>query len=311
MRLYDRHEASLGIRGFNKLVETEFIEATSCRDLFRQWTRRFPTHCHAKFHEAYEAVERYGLAERDYNIKAFVKIERLPSIVVECIFDEAKPRLIQGRSDKVKVATGPYFWAMGKALAAWWHVGHRITYASGLTAEALGEWAQGCETDGLVPLCFDMSGWDGTVGPGPLEAWRRFCNSNHAPPAVSAFLARRKKPTKGVTRFGWQYSKLAQVSSGDGDTSVGNSFVHGLGWLDLLDRTLGPTGGRVLVLGDDSVVAVPPQLAGAIQAAAAAHWHDLGFIVKSVSGGWGHPSFTVKKLECLKQAYAVEYISME
>ncbi len=27
--------------------------------------------------------------------------------------------------------------------------------------------------------------------------------------------------------------------------------------------------------------------------------------------GSGPPSFTVKKLECLKQAYAVEYISME
>ncbi len=27
--------------------------------------------------------------------------------------------------------------------------------------------------------------------------------------------------------------------------------------------------------------------------------------------GKGHPSFTVKKLECSKQAYAVEYISME
>ncbi len=26
---------------------------------------------------------------------------------------------------------------------------------------------------------------------------------------------------------------------------------------------------------------------------------------------WGSPSFTVKKLECSKQAYAVEYISME
>ena len=41
-----------------------------------------------------------------------------------------------------------------------------------------------------------------------------------------------------------------------------------------------------------------------------------GFIlVVIVSGiqlsGAGAASFTVKKLECLKQAYAVEYISME
>ena len=38
-------------------------------------------------------------------------------------------------------------------------------------------------------------------------------------------------------------------------------------------------------------------------------------LVESVSGiqlsDSGSASFTVKKLECLKQAYAVEYISME
>ena len=39
------------------------------------------------------------------------------------------------------------------------------------------------------------------------------------------------------------------------------------------------------------------------------------FLVGNVSGinlsGAGTASFTVKKLECLKQAYAVEYISIE
>ena len=36
---------------------------------------------------------------------------------------------------------------------------------------------------------------------------------------------------------------------------------------------------------------------------------DILFGIKL--SGRGYPSFTVKKLECLKQAYAVEYISME
>ena len=38
----------------------------------------------------------------------------------------------------------------------------------------------------------------------------------------------------------------------------------------------------------------------------------LGWIQSGIKLlGWGCPSFTVKKLECSKQAYAVEYISME
>ncbi len=36
---------------------------------------------------------------------------------------------------------------------------------------------------------------------------------------------------------------------------------------------------------------------------------EIAFGIKL--SGVGYPSFTVKKLECLKQAYAVEYISME
>ncbi len=38
---------------------------------------------------------------------------------------------------------------------------------------------------------------------------------------------------------------------------------------------------------------------------------SLGGIRVALSSCGGCPSFTVKKLECSKQAYAVEYISME
>jgi hypothetical protein len=38
----------------------------------------------------------------------------------------------------------------------------------------------------------------------------------------------------------------------------------------------------------------------------------LGWILSGISlSEWQYPSFTVKKLECSKQAYAIEYISME
>ena len=38
----------------------------------------------------------------------------------------------------------------------------------------------------------------------------------------------------------------------------------------------------------------------------------LGEILFGIKfSGRGYPSFTVRKLECSKQAYAVEYVSME
>jgi hypothetical protein len=57
-------------------------------------------------------------------------------------------------------------------------------------------------------------------------------------------------------------------------------------------------------------------LAGATgRALCAWTWLSLAILGEILFGiklsGRGYPSFTVKKLECLKQAYAVEYISME
>ena len=57
-------------------------------------------------------------------------------------------------------------------------------------------------------------------------------------------------------------------------------------------------------------------LAGATgRALGARTWLSLAILGEILFGiklsGRGYPSFTVKKLECLKQAYAVEYISME
>ena len=67
------------------------------------------------------------------------------------------------------------------------------------------------------------------------------------------------------------------------------------------------------------VVAVKKLVVGFVVEAAGPHfvwcwaassilgWNQCGIKLSC----WGCPSFTVKKLECSKQAYAVEYISME
>ena len=56
------------------------------------------------------------------------------------------------------------------------------------------------------------------------------------------------------------------------------------------------------------VGAISPALAWVLESPPAIlGWSQSGIKLS----GWGCPSFTVKKLECSKQTYVVEYISME
>ena len=50
-----------------------------------------------------------------------------------------------------------------------------------------------------------------------------------------------------------------------------------------------------------------PTQRGYLHSPAIFGWSQFGIKLSS----WGDPSFTVKKLECSKQTYVVEYISME
>jgi len=178
-----------------------------------------------------------------------------------------KPRLIQGRSDRAKVAMGPWFDTAGKVLSHVWGKTDKLYYTSGATAEDLGEWAAEAEALGLIPMEWDFAAFDTTVGPAPHALWGRVNVDAGAPTDVLRIIDARLAPLKGKTRWGCKYQKLAQVSSGDGDTSVGNSFIHGLGWLWVLEQLVPALAEqcKVAILGDDSVVAAPPSAVSALR----------------------------------------------
>jgi hypothetical protein len=263
-------------------------------DHFEAWSFRYPAHARKRLIRAREQVQRAGVRESDMPLVAFIKVERLPSVLEYTALDVKKPRLIQGRSDVVKVATGPYFWHLGKELAAMWSITSPICYASGVSAEDLGSWAAEQENRNLVPLCFDFSAWDSTVSKWAQLLWLRVLQRAGAPREVLQVVKRRLTPLKGRTKNGVTYTKLAQVSSGDGDTSVGNSFIQGVCWLWMLSQ-LGIDWVRdtaVIVLGDDCTLAVPQRHKKDIEIYCVARWKELGMKVKTFpSSSWDEATF--------------------
>lgn len=258
------------------------------------WLARYPVSQREKLILAYVDASGRRLNRYDRKLKSFMKIERLPSSTLASAKSVKKPRLIQGRSDAVKTLTGPWFWKMGKRLAEVWNGGHQLFYASGVTAEELGLWATAAEAEGLVPVCNDFVAFDSSVGPGAHKTWGRQVSASGAPSVVQSIVKRRvKTPTKGTTKYRVKYSKLAQVSSGDGDTSTGNTFIHGVGWVWVMDRLKVPRSAwRVMMLGDDSVMAIQPRYATALRLRGPALWLELGFkIGEELCTGWDDASF--------------------
>ena len=64
---------------------------------------------------------------------------------------------------------------------------------------------------------------------------------------------------------------------------------------------------KKLVVGFVAYVRLPSPLCVGLPSVAILGWNLCGIRLSCR----GYPSFTVRKLECSKQAYAVEYISME
>jgi hypothetical protein len=257
---------------------------------FDGWAADYPEAFRKRLSVWKESFEQEGLTSSDFKIEAFVKIERLPLTLFSSDDKDRKPRLIQGRRGKLKVATGPWFKWAGKVLARNWNGRSQLYYPSGASAEEIGQWSSRAEADGLIPHCFDFSQWDSTVGPGASLAWLDACRGMGCPGVIEDLALSRLRQVVGRTKFRAKYTKLAQVSSGDGDTSVGNSYIQGLGWLWVLHQVVPGVAAncRVMVLGDDSVIAAPKQLT---IASISACWDRLGFKLTGGSTEWDTAQF--------------------
>lgn len=205
---------------------------------FESWLQRYTLVARQDLVEARRAVKEVGLQWQDANVDAFIKREWKPLHVDRASGDYktvGDPRVIQGRSDKFKVAMGPWMWTYGKQLRSAWHWknGSVINCASGQTAEAVGAWFHAAITQIVQPVCIvqDVPRWDSQVSP-PAKAKLLDTYIRLGAPQ-NVIKIRSLESLQGRFRQGTRYTTVGQVQSGDGDTSVGNDDIHGSGDLAL------------------------------------------------------------------------------
>jgi hypothetical protein len=161
--------------------------------------------------------------------KAFVKREKaVTSISGKLVKAHPAPRIIQGRSLDVKVATGPFTWAFGKQVAKAYNPQGLFLYAGSRSSEEVGYFFDNAPAKcGLGQwYAVDCKRWDRSVGPTPLAMlWQEYKACGASKECLEALKGRNRKRF-GVTSKGWKFSRVGQVASGDGDTSAGNSRLH-------------------------------------------------------------------------------------
>jgi hypothetical protein len=244
---------------------------------FQAWNARYPEAARAANADARLDITGRATTRFDLRAKAFIKRELYASPADDKVL---KPRLIQARTAAVLVTMGPAMLAAGKtakeALDGAEHDGFSCLFASGRSAEALGAWYDEHSRGDWRVYEFDGKAWDTSICPPALDAWAADCASLGIPRRARAIMAARTAgPIEGKTRGGIRYTRVGQVSSGDADTSVGNTWTHARFWRDA-QLMIGVTM-AVLVNGDDSVVAVhdPPN---DFAERAVAHGATLGFM---------------------------------
>jgi len=238
-----------------------------------KWLQHLPSRARGLLSN--KATLSLALTSKDYIQKAFVKREKRISVVgTRIIKPNAAPRLIQGRSLNIKIATGPWTWSYSKKLKSVYHPRGLFLYAGGRSAEEVGDFVSSIKSKGhqlssralrcvkhldsnhqreelLAGACWvaiDCKRWDSTVGSNAMEALYEDYVHCGAPEETLLALKPRSGVRKGFTQNGIKYERKAQVSSGDGDTSGGNSRLH----LVLLESCPYVLAG--MVSGDDALI---------------------------------------------------------
>jgi len=166
----------------------------------------------------------------------------------------------------------------------------RVYYSSGATAQDLGKWFDSAVRDvtmryGAVAIGEnDFGEFDGSQGQCKRNHNARRYKEAGAPKHVmKAITATRMR---GASRIGVKFSSKAKKSSGETDTSCGNSELNIDSTLDLVvgcSKSVGldPRCSFWLVfLGDDMLLIAPPQLVRAVCAIGEAHFRALGLEAK-------------------------------
>jgi hypothetical protein len=165
------------------------------------------------------------------------------------------PRVISMRSATYQAYFGPYCLGVSDALRRHWNSDCCITYACGMTLNELGGWFSQTEDHFASPIyfCSDFSRFDAHVSVDAL----------HFQYSIMAMIAGYRLPQCRVDRTtvayfdsGCKYTVEGTRKSGNSDTTVGNSIINAGFWVAYL-LAHGQSLFRLIVMGDDCVVAVP------------------------------------------------------
>lgn len=193
---------------------------------------------------------KFQLKRKDSRVKGFVKRENTPCFGDKRLTLEFNPRLISGRTFEYQAKTGPITYAISKTLARFLHRDNCVTYASGMTAEDVGEWF----TKSLLmfdePLICetDASGFDGSVSKEAIDAELSVYRYLGVSERFLKYLGMQHKT------FGYcgnvRYSIEATRKSGDGNTSCGNTTINAL----ITHCAFRNVKYRAIILGDDGLI---------------------------------------------------------
>jgi hypothetical protein len=195
-------------------------------ELFNTWVERYPYRMREGLRRAYNQYRAHGLSKSDFYRDSFIKMELYHKVSRDGL-DLIKPRLIQGGSDKLKVAQGPLTLDYARAVAKHWDGTHsRIFYVRGVSAEETGERVQAFtnKVGTFRALMSDLAAFDSTV----TSETRSVVKKKHEPVLSQKEMeALHGVITAGSTRHGVKYADdEQQINSGDGGTNVDGTEIN-------------------------------------------------------------------------------------
>jgi len=239
----------------NECKDLPFISNDDVEGDFVAWNSKFKDSRRKNQLRAWEALKRDGLEPNDLIRKSFVKRELTMKGGEE--FQDFDPRFIQGNTDKLNVATGPFFNQFSKALCAKWNKNYKITYTSGLTGEEVGSWRDQFSDDDVTIVEIDESRFDAHQGMDAHMNQRiafEHCGLADYLYAMDGNNSMRR--IRGYSSKGVKYSVPYTVPSGDATTSCGNSWTTGIKALSFMNKFYPLEEWKMVVCGDDTLIVI-------------------------------------------------------
>jgi len=205
---------------------------------FEKWVSRYPDVKQKVFRKALERVLSSGKYDPAWSqVKAFTKIEPLlKSTTIE--MEDFDPRMISGCTDEFAVITGPYLFAVQEWLKKVWHSGHFITYSSGMSCDAIGQWFDRVGHENKVDYFMsDASKFDGNTAREIVQDKNRsyvedfyYVNSSPNSDYMLQMFQAAMADTVDKRGFGYEGTKFkvrGTIASGHFDTSLGDTKING------------------------------------------------------------------------------------